>query len=35
MEYEGDDNTNCNWRARYSHQKIGTDTGGLENKINR
>ena len=24
--------TNCNWFARYSHQRIGTGTGGLKNK---
>ena len=32
MEHEGDANTNCNWCAWYSHQKIGTETGGFENK---
>ena len=32
MEYEGDDDANCNWRARYSHQKFGTGTRGLGNK---
>ena len=32
MEHESDGNTNCNWCARYSHQKIGTGTGGLGNK---
>ena len=24
-------NTNCNWSSWYSHQRIGTETGGLEN----
>ena len=32
MEYEGDSDTNCNWPTRYSHQRIGTKTGGLGNK---
>ena len=32
MEHEGDDFTNCNWRARYSQQRIGSGTGGLRNK---
>ena len=32
MEYESDGDTNSNWCARYSHQKIGTGTGGLGNK---
>ena len=32
MEHEDDGDTNCNWSARYSHQKIGTGTGGLGNK---
>ena len=32
MEYEGDGDTICNWCARYSHQKVGTGTGGLGNK---
>ena len=31
MEREVDGDTNCNWSARYSHQKIGTETGGLGN----
>ena len=30
MEHEGD--TNYDWRARYSHQRIGTETGGLRVK---
>ena len=32
MEHEIDGNTNCIWRARYSNQRNGTGTGGLENK---
>ena len=32
MEHESDGYTNCNWRARYSHQTIGTRTGGLRKK---
>ena len=32
MEHEGDSDTNCNWCAWYSYQKIGTGTGGLGNK---
>ena len=32
MENENDGDTDCNWRARYSHQKIDTETGGLGNK---
>ena len=31
-EREGDGDTNSNWRTRYSHQRIGTGTGGLGNK---
>ena len=31
-ELESDGDTNCNWRTRYSHQRIGTGTGGLRNK---
>ena len=27
-----DGDTNCNWNARYSHQRIGTGTGRLEVK---
>ena len=30
MERESD--TNCNWRARYSHNRIGMGSRGLENK---
>ena len=29
MEHESDGVTNCNWCARYSHQRIGIGTGGL------
>ena len=32
MELESDGGKNCDCRARYSHQKIGTGTGGPENK---
>ena len=32
MGHESDGDTNCNWHARYSHQRIGTETGGLGNK---
>ena len=32
MEHESDGDTNCNWRARYSHQKIGTGIGRFRNK---
>ena len=32
MEHENDGDTNCNRRARYSHQRIGTETRGLGNK---
>ena len=32
MERESDDDTNYNWFAKYSQQKIATWTGGLENK---
>ena len=32
MEHESDGDTNCNQRARYSHRRIGTETGGLRNK---
>ena len=28
-ELESDDYTNCNWCSCYSHQGIGTRTGGL------
>ena len=29
MEHEGDGDTNCNWRTRYSHQRTDTRTEGL------
>ena len=32
-EHEIDGDTNSNWCARYSHQKLGTWIGGLENKM--
>ena len=32
MEHESDSDTNSNWFAWYSHQKIGKWTGGLGNK---
>ena len=32
MDYESDSDTNCNWGARYSHQRVGTGNGGLGNK---
>ena len=32
MEHEIENNTNCNWHTRYSHQRTGTRTGGLGNK---
>ena len=32
MEYKSDGDTNCNWCARYCHQMIGKETGGLGNK---
>ena len=32
MEHESDCDTNSNWHTRYSHQRIGTLTGGLGNK---
>ena len=32
MEDESDGHTNCNWRARYSHRRNGTQIGGLVNK---
>ena len=31
MEHESDNYTNCNWCSWYSHQRIGTRTGGLGN----
>ena len=35
MEHESDGNTNCNWHAQYSNERIGTKTGGVENKRTR
>ena len=32
MEHESDCDTNCNRCTLYSHQRIGTGTGGLGNK---
>ena len=32
MERESDIDTSCYWHAWYSHQRINTETGGLENK---
>ena len=32
MERESDGDINCNWRTRYSHQKIGTGAGLFGNK---
>ena len=32
MERENDSDINCNWRFRYSHQRIDKGTGGLGNK---
>ena len=32
MEHESDIDTNRNWRAWYSHQRIDKGTGGLGNK---
>ena len=32
MEQESDGDTNCDWRTRYSHQKIDTEPRELENK---
>ena len=32
MEHENDGDTSGQWRTRYSHQRIGTGTGELENK---
>ena len=33
MEHENDSKTNCNWCAQYSHQRIGSGTGGFGNKM--
>ena len=32
MEHESDGDTSCNWCTWYSHQRIGTGTGGLGNR---
>ena len=32
MKHESDGDTNCNWCTQFSHQSIGTGTGGLGNK---
>ena len=32
MKLESDGDTDCNWCARYSYQRIGTWTGGLGDK---
>ena len=32
MEPESDSDTNCNWLAQSSHERVGTGTGGLGNK---
>ena len=32
MEHESDSDTNCNWFAQYSNQRIGTGIRGLGNK---
>ena len=31
-EHVSDGDTNCNWYSRYSHQRVGTGSGGLGNK---
>ena len=33
VEYESDENTNCNWCSWYSHQRISTRPGGLGNDM--
>ena len=35
MEHESDGYTNCNYYSWYTHQRIGTRSGGLENKRKR
>ena len=35
MQHESDGDTNCNWYARYSHQRIDKETGGTGNKRTR
>ena len=32
VEHKREDYTNCNWCSWYSHQRIGTRTGGFGNK---
>ena len=32
MRHKSDGDTNCNWWAWYSHQKINNGTGGFGNK---
>ena len=32
MEYEGDGNTNCNWRTRNNLQRLGKETGRIRNQ---
>ena len=32
MEHKSDGDTNCNWHAQFSHQKISTEMGWLGNK---
>ena len=32
MDHESDGDSNCHWFSWYSHQRICTGTGGLENK---
>ena len=32
VEHENDGDTSCHWCTRYSHQRIGTGTGGLGNR---
>ena len=32
MKHANDGDTNCNWRTRYSHQRIDTEPGELANK---
>ena len=34
-EHKHDGDTNSNWLARYTHQMIGTETGGIGNKRTR
>ena len=33
MQHESDSDTNSNWCARYSHQRICKETGGLGKEI--